>query len=445
MNQLELFGDRMADYACEDSSDAATDFFKDSFLNIYGCLLGGFSSRVVDTLAGFYHEDAGGTGSYTPVGRKEHMPVASCVSVDALSMADLAYDDIQFGTTLHPAGPVAAAVLGVARKQKVSGAQALKAFQVGMEVECRMVVCMLGEKAGAAKGWFPTGITGGIGAASACGRLYGFDKEHMKMAQALAAARACGNRGTHGSDTTNLVHSMAAESGYTAASLVRKGYGCSPRALTGKNGLIRQLAQTPNVADALSRLGHVGICETTSCKPYPYGFIAYASVDCCEQLNRITEESGKKPKKVVAYISPGVYRLGKNPEPQRWAEAAVSLPYLIRMCILTPENIRRSLSSHFHPDEYAGADLTVELVVEASLKDEQARMEVKMDDGSTCQVECQAAPGSAQRPMTSDAIREKFLMLASGRLGKDGARQMLERLINLEKEEDIASFLIHPC
>lgn len=441
MNILTLFGERIAEFAVTVPSKGHKRFYIDAFLNIYGCLLGGIKKNIIDVLAGFYNQDAGGTGRYHPIGRRERMSIASCVAVDALSMADLAYDDIQYGTTLHPAGPVAAAILGLARRMPISGIQAIQAFQVGMEVECRMAVCMLGEKAGAEKGWFPTGITGGIGAASACGYLFGFNKEQMQTAQALAAVRACGNRGTHGSNAAMLVHAIAAESGYTAAALTANGFNCSPSALTGKNGLIRQLAHTPNVEEALAGLGEVYVCESTSCKPYQYGFIAFAVIDCCEQLNRIIRECGRQPAKLTAFVSPDVYLLGREPDPQVVEAAAVSLKYLIQMAVLTPEYIYRELGTHFYPREYANGGLEVELVQDLQMTDEQARLYIEFTDTSTCEVFCSEAPGSPKNPMSTQMVKEKFLRLAMSRLEERDAVRLMTRLENIDEENTI-KFLI---
>lgn len=444
MNTLTLFGERIAEFAVTAPLKSHNTFYIDAFLNIYGCLLGGIEGGVIDVLAGFYNQDAGGIGGHHPIGRKERMSIASCVAVDALSMAGLAYDDIQYGTTLHPAGPVAAAILGMARRTPISGTQAIHAFQVGMEVECRMAVCMLGEKAGAEKGWFPTGITGGIGAASACGYLFGFNKEQMRTAQALAAVRACGNRGTHGSNAAMLVHAIAAESGYTAAALTANGFNCSQNALTGENGLIRQIAHTPNVEEALAGLGEVYVCESTSCKPYQYGFIAFAVIDCCEQLNRIIRECGRQPAKLTAFVSPNVYLLGNEPDPQVVEAAAISLKYLMQMAVLTPEYIHRELVTHFHPREYAYNGLEVELVQDFHLTDEQARIYVEFTDAGTFEVICSEAPGSPKNPMSTGKIKEKFLRLAMCRLEERDAVRLLTRLEHIEEENTI-EFLIQNC
>lgn len=61
MNILTLFGERIAEFAVTVPSKGHKRFYIDAFLNIYGCLLGGIKKNIIDVLAGFYNQDAGGT------------------------------------------------------------------------------------------------------------------------------------------------------------------------------------------------------------------------------------------------------------------------------------------------------------------------------------------------------------------------------------------------
>ena len=58
--------------------------------------------------------------------------------IDAAAATAHDYDDTHLPTVIHATPPVAAAVLSIARKQKVSGAELLHAFVLGVETSCRM-------------------------------------------------------------------------------------------------------------------------------------------------------------------------------------------------------------------------------------------------------------------------------------------------------------------
>src|SRR3546814_8009223 len=72
------------------------------------------------------------------------------------------FDDTHLKTIIHPAGPVASAILALAETRPVSGAELLHAFILGVEVECR-----IGNAAYPARydvGWRITGTAWGFGA-----------------------------------------------------------------------------------------------------------------------------------------------------------------------------------------------------------------------------------------------------------------------------------------
>lgn len=439
--RLDDFGRQLAQFAVRAGGSCTEEFYHDAFLNIYACLLSGAASGMGDSLVKFYAEEAG-YGRFSPVGREEKMSIASCVSTDAFHMACLAYDDIQFTTTLHPAGPVMAAILGVARKKKVTGLRALQAFQIGMESECRMAYCIFGDNTGVSGGWLPTGVVGGIGAASAVGFLEGFDARQMRMAQALAGSVASGNRGTHGSSAAGDVFAFSAESGYRAAYLIKSGQTCNPNALTGRNGLILQLAPDPDLISAMDGIGDTYLCETTSCKPYRFGFISFASLDCCRQLNRYQEKTRKQVRAIQTFVGEKAYILGDRPDPQGVLEAEISLQYLISMAVARPELISRPLDEHFMPGEFDEVGFTVSLTVDKSLSDQQAYMDVLFEDGTRCDFHCESASGSENNLMKHDDIIAKFRFLTQEVIGNRETEVLLRRIQSLEDEKDISDLLI---
>ena len=48
------------------------------------------------------------------------------------------YDDTHLKTIIHPAGPVASAILALAEMRPVSGKEFLNALVLGVETECRI-------------------------------------------------------------------------------------------------------------------------------------------------------------------------------------------------------------------------------------------------------------------------------------------------------------------
>jgi 2-methylcitrate dehydratase PrpD len=381
---------------------------------------------------------ADGRGEASPIGRTEALAASAAVAVDCLSSAALAYDDIHFETTLHPAGPVAAAIHGLARARKVGGRDALEALRIGMEVECRIAIAMFGRDTGAANGWYPTGLAGGIGAAAAVGRLLGQEEATLATSMALAAAKAAGTRGTHGAMSAYWPPAVAAEAGYSAAMMADLGFTCSHGALSGSAGVIQQIAPSPDVEAALAGLGSVHLCETTACKIYPYGFITYAAISCALSLGKWREARDRRLVRLRLHVSPTCARLGGKQIPMIASEAHVSLAYVVARVLSDPELAFAPVPEDFAPEEpFTNLAHLVDLVSDPELGNEQSRLVAEYEDGGRLTVQCDAAPGTKSNPVGSGEIGAKFLRLVTPILGKVEAESLLARFDDLEHVEDL--------
>ncbi len=102
-----------------------------SVLNWVGCAVGGSREEAVDrTLAAL--SEFSGPRIATVIGRKERLDVLHATLVNGISSHVLDFDDTDLETIIHPAGPVASAILALAEKQLVSGKQFLHAFTLGV-------------------------------------------------------------------------------------------------------------------------------------------------------------------------------------------------------------------------------------------------------------------------------------------------------------------------
>ncbi|WP_028710350.1 MmgE/PrpD family protein [Paracoccus pantotrophus] len=440
MTSLEELTDALVDFATAPPNLPVPPFYRLVLMNWLGCALAGAATSAVDRAVAVHAADAGGTW-LPPIGRRERLGLSATVLIDCLSSAVLAYDDIHFETTLHPTGPVAAAIFGLARSRAISGARALEALRLGMEVECRFSRLMMGPDTGSAPGWYPTGIAGGLGAAAATAWLLGFGRDRMRHALGLAATRAAGMRGTHGGMSAFYVPAVSAEAGYVAARLAEAGFTSGPGALSGPMGLLRQIAPTPAVSAAGAGLGQVFQSEATACKPYPYGFISFALIDCCTALSpRVTGPDDIA--KVEAEVSTAAARLGNNPDPRSMFEAQISLRFIAALVLTAPAAAHRPLREDFHVGPAEAALMPrIEIRAATDLADHQARVVLTTRSGERIAAHCDTAPGSAARLPGASALQAKFLDLATPVVGATVAGQCLQDLMAVGECDDVATLL----
>src|SRR6478736_3823165 len=137
-----------------------------AFVNWAGCAIGGARTSSADTaIAGLLA--LSGPGSTPVLGRSERLQPADAALANCLTSAADTYDDTHLSTITHPTGPVAAAILAIADKRRITGQAFLDALAIGIEIECRISTVITAPGSGASQGIYITGVSGGIGAAVA--------------------------------------------------------------------------------------------------------------------------------------------------------------------------------------------------------------------------------------------------------------------------------------
>ena len=136
------------------------------------------------------------------LGRKEKLDVLHASLMNGISSHIFDYDDTHLRTIIHPAGPVASAILALAEYQPVSGRDFLNALVLGVEAECRIGNAVWPKHYDI--GWHITGTAGVFGAAAAVGKLLGLNEQQMVWALGLAATQPVGLREMFGTMTKSF-------------------------------------------------------------------------------------------------------------------------------------------------------------------------------------------------------------------------------------------------
>src|SRR2546423_15717326 len=105
----------------------------------------------------------------TILGRRERVDVASAAMLNGITSHTFDFDDTHLRTIIHPAGPVASALLALAEQYGATGRQFIDALVLGIDVECRVGNMIYPEHYD--RGWHITGSTRKLGAAAASAPL----------------------------------------------------------------------------------------------------------------------------------------------------------------------------------------------------------------------------------------------------------------------------------
>ncbi|MGB3337697.1 MAG: MmgE/PrpD family protein, partial [Devosia sp.] len=249
----------LADYivaACpEDLPEAVRLEALRSFVNIVGCMVGGAKHEAIG-LADDVLVEFSGAPQATLFGRDRKADVLHATLINCFSSSVNAIDDTHNQAVVHPSGPVAAAALAMSERKRVEGPEFLLAFALGVEAVCRLSKAISVPPAKELFAWSQTGVTAGVGAAVAAGKLLDLDAPRMRNAIGIALSQASGFRAMFGSMSSSLMTAHGAQTGLRAALLAEKGFTSSEAALAGPYGYFDVFTAHPHPEFLTGGLGN---------------------------------------------------------------------------------------------------------------------------------------------------------------------------------------------
>jgi 2-methylcitrate dehydratase PrpD len=349
----------------------------------------------------------------------------------------LDFDDTNFAMLGHPSAPVLSAALAAGELATATGAQVVHAFLLGFEVET--TVAEVVNPAHYEHGWHATCTLGTLGAAAAAARLLDLNEAQTRVALAVAASQASGLKENFGTMTKPFHAGHAARSGVLAALLAREGWTASERALEGPQGFVNVLGVGPPALDALARLGSPWKITTTgvAVKPYPSCACTHSIIDSALELRHAHAIAPEAVDEVVIGVNERVPGILIHSEPRTGLEAKFSAEFCAAAALAEPHvGIETFSDEKVQDPALRGLMKRVRVVVDPDIPGDLerhvwTRVAVRLADGRQVEIPPRPVPGHPGRPLSLDALRDKFescagLLLPTDRVG--AVRQMAERL-----------------
>lgn len=418
-----------------------------SFFNWAGCAIGGFASQpapriALNTSIGPFSGPAtssilGANGSIT--NGFADAQVAALVNGIASHVDD--YDDTHLETIIHPAGPVASALLAVAEAYgPVSGQDFMTAFVAGVETECKLGLSVWPQHYDV--GWHITSTTGAIGAAVAVSKLLSLDTNHTATAIGIASTQVIGMQVFFGSDTKSFHVGRAAQSGMLAALLAKNGYTSAMDALEAKYGWLHVVSTRENATTYFDQLGKEWEIEKNTFKPYPCGIVMHPTINGAILLSNTTRGSNgsiDNIKSVELRVNPEVLVLTGKTSPQTGLEGKFSIYHAAAIGLLYGE----ATPSQF-TDEVVRNSTVVDLrkkvnvTTDESVPTDAAYVTLKFEDGKEIEKHIEHAEGSMERPLTDAQLKKKFMEQVTLAIGSERAERAYDIFIQVGQLEDVS-------
>jgi 2-methylcitrate dehydratase PrpD len=407
-----------------------------TLLNWVGCAVGGSKHETlniaISALAPF-----SGPAQASILGRRERMDVLNAAFMNGLSSHIFDYDDTHLKTVIHPAGPVASALLALSEYRPVSGRDFVHALVLGVETECRIGNAVY--PAHYDIGWHITGSAGVFGAAAAAGKILGLSEQQMVWALGLAATQPVGLREMFGTMTKSFHPGRAAHNGLTAALLASRNFTSSNQPLEAKSGWANVLSTSRNYAEITENLGETYEILLNTYKPFACGVVIHPAIDGCIQLRNQYNLTAEQIHRIELKVHPLVLELTGKKTPQTGLEGKFSVYYAAAIAIVEGAGGQKQFSDKLVRDPVLVAlrDRVV-ATVDSSIREEQARIAITLKDGRRLEKYVENALGSVKNPMSDASLDAKFLDLADGVLPQNQARRLLDLCRSVEKLDSAA-------
>ena len=393
-----------------------------SVLNWAGCAVGGSRHEAIDrALAAI--APISGPAQASVLGRTERTDIAHAALINGMSAHVLDFDDTHLRTLLHPSVPVASALLALAERQPMSGAEFLHAFILGVEIECRIANAIYFAHN---TDWYITGTAGVCGAAAGTGKALGLDEGRLACAIGIACAQAAGMREMAGTMTKSFIHGRAAQNGLLAALLAAQGFTGAESALEGKHGFFAVMAQHCDLSQIVSGLGETFEITLNTYKPYACGVVAHPVIEACIRLHEAHGVRADDVESITLEVHPKALELAGIKTPPSGLKSKWSLYHSAAVAL-----VDGAAGEHQYTDarvhDPAVAILRERVVAQpnSQFAEVEARATCRLKDGRSLTQYIDKVIGSSERPMSDRDLEEKVAGLCEGILSPQRARTLI--------------------
>lgn len=358
------------------------------------------------------------------------------------------YDDTQlavakdrvYGLLTHPTAPALPAAIAKGEALNASGADVFLAYQLGVEVECKISEAI--NPRHYQTGFHSTATCGTFAAASAAGKLMGLSLEAMQRALSIAGSQSAGLRENFGTMTKPFHAGRSSESGVVAAEFAELGWTAAPNILEAPRGFFSAAGggYDPNAIDGVLGKPWTFAAPGVSIKPHPSGSLTHPGMT--EMLRLIKEhriEAGQ-----VHHVRVGTNHNMPNAlihhRPTNELQAKFSMEFC--MAILLIEG-RAGLSEFtdevvMRPDVQAmiqKVDFGVDDEAEAAgFHKMTTLLTITLNDGRVIKGQADFGRGSPAMPMSYDEVAEKFLENCGfAKFDSGKARQVIDMVRRIEE------------
>ena len=449
----QILANFVANHPSKGWSDRVDHEAHRTFLNWLGCAVGASGHDAANAALAAVQmlqpaPQATVLGRRGSDGKACKVDMASAALINGITSHTFDFDDTHLKTIIHPAGPVASALLALAegvsgtpalQGRQISGRDLIDALVIGIDVSCRVGNAMYPDHYD--RGWHITGSTGTLGAAAGCARLLRLNVEQTQMALGIAASQPIGMREQFGSMTKPFHPGGAARAGLMSALLASQGFTASPKAIEAPRGMMQTISTKCDWNEITHELGQRFEISFNTYKPFACGIVIHPSIDACCQLREVFAKDGVKladVERIELKVHSLVLELTGKKEPQDGLQAKFSVYHGCVAGLTVGQATEDEYHDAFvtHPDNVALRRKVV-ATVDDSIHEASADVTAVMNDGRRVHVFVKHAIGSLENPMTDAMLEGKFHGLCDPVMGAANTGKLIAAAWELGRANDV--------
>lgn len=409
---------------------------KRSFLNWFGCAIGGCRHETVE-IAHAVRSQHSGPEQVTLIGRGRSADVLTGAFINGIAAHVSDFDDGQpRNTNINPTAAVAPAPLALAEHLGSSGADMLHAVILGLEVECRIANAVF---ASDNTRWFTNSTTGVFGAAAAAGKLLGLNEQQMTSALGIAATQASGLRVSFGTMCKSFNCGRAAENGVMSALLAQRGFTSSGRAIEAPRGFAQVFLPGSDPSRIIDQLGEAYEVSYNIYKPFACGVVLHAAIDACIRARDAHAIDPEAVSRVIVRVHPVVTQITAIPAPATGLESKFSVFHAAAVGLLDGiAGEAQFTDTRAAAPEVISLRSKVEAVAEPGFRRDQAHLRIILRDGRDHEIMVEHARGTLGNPLSDSDLEAKFRNQAQGVLTADATQASIDMCWGLEALDDVS-------
>jgi len=381
-----------------------------------------------------------GPGEATVLCRGARLDVMHAALINGISSHVFDFDDTHLKTIIHPAGPIASALLPLAETRPMMGREFLHAFILGVEVECRIGNSVYPNHYDV--GWHITGTAGVFGAAAAAAKVLGLNRQQTTWALGIAATQSSGLREMFGTMCKPFHPGRAAQNGLLAAHLAQQNFTSSERGIEAPRGFAHVLSTKFDTDEITERLGETWEISLNTYKPFACGIVIHPAIDGCIQLRNQHGLKARDIESIALKVHPLVLELTGKTEPRTGLEGKFSVYHSCAAAIVHGRCGEHEYSDEVVTDpEIVALRRKVRAEASPGIHEDQVDVTLTTTDGRTHHLFVEHAIGSLERPLSDQELDQKVRALCEPVIGGGGVQRLIEACRGVGKAASLRSVI----